>query len=194
MLDVLEPANRMKRTGRVFVVAGPSGAGKDTLIREAMKDLDIHLSVSATTREPRRGEVNGRDYRFICDEDFDRLMAENAFLEWKEVYGKRYGTLKSEVEETVASGTDVILEIDVKGALEVRSRLEDATLVFIMPPSLAELEARLRGREADREGEIKTRTDIAPSEIEIGNKEFDVIIVNDDIVQAAGELATILGR
>lgn len=194
MLDVLEPANRMKRTGRVFVVAGPSGAGKDTLIREAMKDLDIHLSVSATTRQPRRGEVNGRDYRFICDEDFDRLMAENAFLEWKEVYGRRYGTLKSEVEETVASGTDVILEIDVKGALEVRSRLEDATLVFIMPPSLAELEARLRGREADQEGEIKTRTDIAPSEIEIGNKEFDVIIVNDDIVQAAGELATILGR
>lgn len=184
----------MKRTGRVFVVAGPSGAGKDTLIREAMKDLDIHLSVSATTRQPRRGEVNGREYRFICDEDFDRLMAENAFLEWKEVYGRRYGTLKSEVEETVASGTDVILEIDVKGALEVRSRLEDATLVFIMPPSLAELEARLRGREADQEGEIKTRTDIAPSEIEIGNKEFDVIIVNDDIVQAAGELATILGR
>ena len=184
----------MKRTGRVFVVAGPSGAGKDTLIREAMKDLDIHLSVSATTRQPRQGEENGRDYRFIYDEDFDRLVAEDAFLEWKEVYGRRYGTLKSEVEEAVASGTDVILEIDVKGAQEVRSRLEDATLVFIMPPSLAELEARLRGREADREGEIKTRMDIAPSEIEIGNKEFDVIIVNDDIARAAGELATILGR
>lgn len=194
VLEALEPANRMKRTGRVFVVAGPSGAGKDTLIREVMKDFDIHLSVSATTRQPRMGEVNGRDYRFISDEDFDRLMAENAFLEWKEVYGRRYGTLKSEVEEAVASGTDVILEIDVKGALEVRSRLEDATLVFIMPPSLAELEARLRGREADQEGEIKTRTDIAPSEIEIGKKEFDVIIVNDDIVRAAGELATTLGR
>ncbi len=178
----------------MFVVAGPSGAGKDTLIREVMKDFDIHLSVSATTRLPSMGEVNGRDYRFISDEDFDRLMAENAFLEWKEVYGRRYGTLKSEVEEVVASGTDVILEIDVKGALEVRSRLEDATLVFIMPPSLAELEARLRGREADQEGEIKTRTDIAPSEIEIGKKEFDVIIVNDDIVRAAGELATTLGR
>ena len=87
--------------------------------------------------------MNGRDYRFICDEDFDRLLAEKAFLEWKEVYGRRYGTLKSEVEEAVATGTDVILEIDVKGALEVRSRLEDATLVFIMPPSLEELEARL---------------------------------------------------
>ena len=184
----------MKRTGRVFVVAGPSGAGKDTLIREVMKDLDIHLSVSVTTRQPRLGEVNGRDYRFISDEDFDRLMAENAFLECKEVYGRRYGTLKSEVEEAVASGTDVILEIDVKGALEVRSRLEDATLVFIMPPSLAELETRLRGREADHEGEIKTRTDIAPLEIEIGKKEFDVIIVNDDIERAAADLATILGR
>lgn len=184
----------MNKTGRVFVVAGPSGAGKDTLIREVMRDLEVHLSVSVTTRGPRPGEVDGRDYRFVSDDEFDRLVAGGEFLEWKEVYGKRYGTLASEVEGQTASGRDVVLEIDVKGALEVKSRLESAKLIFIMPPSMGELETRLRGREADGEGEIKTRMDIAPWEMEVGRKEFDVIIVNDDRVRAAGELARALGR
>ena len=184
----------MKGTGRVFVVAGPSGAGKDTLIKEVLKDLDAHLSVSATTRKPRAGEKDGRDYRFLSDKEFDRLVADGAFLEHKDVFDRRYGTLKSEVDEVVASGRDVILEIDVQGALEVRSRLPDATLIFIMPPSLDELEARLRNREADDEGEIRKRTGMAPGEIEVGTREFDEIIVNDDVSRAARELARILGR
>jgi guanylate kinase len=184
----------MNRTGMVFVVAGPSGAGKDTLIKEVMKDLDVHLSVSATTRKPRPGEEEGRDYRFVSDDEFDRLVAADDFLEWKEVYGRRYGTLASEVEQQTASGTDVILEIDVKGALEVKSRLESAKLIFIAPPSMGELEARLRGREADSEDEIKTRMDLAPWEMEVGRKEFDQIIVNDVIAKAAGKLAEALGR
>ncbi len=184
----------MSGSGRVFVVAGPSGAGKDTLIKEVLKDLDAHLSVSATTRKPRSGEVDGRDYRFLSDEEFDRLVATGQFLEHKEVFGRRYGTLRSEVEEVTGSGRDVILEIDVQGALDVKSTIPDATLVFIMPPSLEELEARLRGREADDEREIITRTGIAPEEIEVGKREFDEIIVNDDVSKAAGELARIMGR
>lgn len=184
----------MKRTGKIFVVAGPSGAGKDTLIKRVVGGSDLHLTVSATTRKPRVGEVEGKDYQFISDEEFDRLVAEGAFLEWKDVYGNRYGTLESEVNEAVDAGKDVVLEIDVKGALDVKARVDGAVLVFIMPPSMEELEARLRGREADGEGEIKTRTETAPWEIEMGNKEFDVVIVNDDIDRAAGELAGVLGR
>jgi guanylate kinase len=182
------------KKGRIFVIAGPSGAGKDTLIKRAIEDLNVRLSVSATTRKPRPGEVDGRDYRFLSDRKFDRLVASEAFLEWKDVYGNRYGTLKSDVEDAISAGLDVILEIDVKGALDIKSRVEEAILVFIMPPSMEELEARLRGREADQESEIKTRTEIAPWEMEMGEKEFEIVIVNDDIDKAAGELAMILGR
>lgn len=184
----------MNKNGRLFVVAGPSGTGKDTLIKEVMKDHDLHLSVSATTRSPRPGEVNGRDYMFVSDQEFDSLVARGAFLEWKAVFGKRYGTLSSEVDKALAAGKDVILEIDVKGALEVKSKVQDAKLIFITPPSMEELEGRLRGREAGEEAEIGARIDIAPREIEVGEKEFDVIIVNDDISRAAGELAKALGR
>jgi len=184
----------MVKKGRIFVIAGPSGAGKDTLIKRAIENLDVHLSVSATTRKPRPGEVEGSDYRFLSDREFDRLVASDAFLEWKDVYDNRYGTLKCEVEDAISAGLDVILEIDVKGALDIKSRVEDAVLVFIMPPSMEELEARLRGREADPESEIKTRTEIAPWEIEMGEKEFEIVIVNDDIDRAVGELAMVLGR
>ncbi len=184
----------MKRNGRLFVVAGPSGTGKDTLIKEVMKNHDLQLSVSATTRKSRPGEVDGRDYTFVSDQDFENLVARGAFLEWKEVFGRRYGTLAGEVDKALASGKDVILEIDVKGALEVKSKVPDAKLIFIMPPSLEELEARLRGRGADGEGEIGRRIDIAPREMVVGEKEFDVIIVNDDISRAASELAKALGR
>jgi guanylate kinase len=184
----------MEKNGRLFVVAGPSGTGKDTLIEEVMKDHDLHLSVSATTREPRPGEVDGRDYIFVSDEEFESLAARGAFLEWKEVFGRRYGTLAGEVDSALASGRDVILEIDVQGAREVKSKVPDAKLIFIMPPSMEELEARLRSRKADGESEISDRIDIAPREMVIGEREFDVIIVNDDIERAAGELAKALGR
>jgi len=184
----------MNKNGRLFVVVGPSGTGKDTLIKEVMKDQDVHLSVSATTRKPRPGEVDGRDYVFVSDQEFENLVARGAFMEWKEVFGRRYGTLASEVDKALADGKDVILEIDVKGAREVKSKVPDAKLIFIMPPSMEELEARLRGREADDEDEIEGRIDMAPREMVIGEKEFDVIIVNDDISRAAGELAKALGR
>lgn len=183
----------MERKGRVFVVAGPSGAGKDTLIRKALQKVeDIHYSVSATTRPPREGEVEGRDYYFLSDDEFDRLAAQGALLESEEVFGKRYGTLRSEVETATASGKNILLELDVKGALNVKSKMNDAVLIFIMPPSLEELESRLEKRRLDKEGDIKLRTDIAPREMEIGRNSFDVIIVNDDADKATEKLASVL--
>lgn len=184
----------MEKKGRVFVVAGPSGAGKGTLLDLALEGSGTHRTVSATTRAPRAGETDGREYRFVSDEEFDRLVAEGAFLEHKDVYGHRYGTLASEVEEQVRAGRDVVLEIDVKGALEVKARLPEARLVFIMPPSPEELEARLRGRGADRESDIRVRSEVAPWEMEAGRRDFDRVIVNDDVRRAAAELARELGR
>jgi len=183
----------VERKGRVFVIAGPSGAGKDTLIRKALQKVEnMHYSVSATTRPPREGEVEGRDYYFLSEGDFDRLVAEGDFLESEEVFGNRYGTLKSEVETATASGKNVLLELDVKGALNVKSKIEDALLVFIMPPSLEELESRLEKRRLDGEDDIKLRTDVAPWEIEIGRNSFDIIIVNDDADKATEKLASVL--
>jgi guanylate kinase len=184
----------MSETGRLFVVAGPSGAGKDTLISKVMKAGGVHLSVSATTRKAREGEEDGRDYRFLTDEEFDRLVEQGAFLEWKEVYGNRYGTLREEVDEAIASGKDVILEIDVKGALDVKAKAPEARLIFVMPPTMDELETRLRGRKADTEEEIEVRMETAPWEIEKGRNEFDHLIVNDDVERAARELARVMGR
>jgi guanylate kinase len=183
----------LERKGRVFVVAGPSGAGKDTLIGKALQKVDdIHYSVSATTRTPREGEVEGRAYYFLSEDEFDKLVAQDEMLEWEEVFGNRYGTLKSEVEEARASGKNILLELDVKGALNVKARMEDALLIFIMPPSIEELESRLEKRRLDEDRDIKLRTDIAPREIEIGRNNFDVVIVNDDADQATEKLASVL--
>lgn len=183
----------MGESGRIFVVAGPSGAGKDTLISRALENLEqIHFSVSVTTREPAAGEVDGGDYHFISEQRFDELAGQDAFLEWEEVFDKRYGTLKSEVYEATSSGKDVLLEIDVKGALCVRSKIPEAMLIFIMPPSLEDLRERLNARKREGEGAINKRIDIAPEEVEVGRKEFDVIIVNDDVDRAAGELERLL--
>jgi guanylate kinase len=183
----------LETKGRVFVVAGPSGAGKGTLIRKALQKVDnVHYSVSATTRPPREGEVEGRDYYFLTDDDFNRMAERSDFLESEEVFGNRYGTLRKEVEDATKSGRNVLLELDVKGALNVKSKIVDALLIFIMPPSLDELESRLEKRRLDGEDDIKKRTDIAPSEIEVGSNSFDIIIVNDNAEMAAEELASMM--
>jgi guanylate kinase len=182
----------MDKRGMVFVVAGPSGAGKDTLIKRALQEVPAHLSVSATTRAPREGEEDGRDYHFLGEEEFDRLVAEGAFLEWANVFGGKYGTLASEVEETRERGIDVILEIDVQGALQVKEKLPDAEFVFIMPPSLEALADRLRRRGLDSGREIDHRLKTAPGEIEVGKHAFDGIIVNDDLEKATEELIRVL--
>ena len=181
------------KKGRLFVVAGPSGAGKGTLIDRAVGEVEgIHRSVSATTRSPREDEVDGRDYYFISDKEFEEHVREGDFLEWKDVYGNKYGTLLKEVEGHLQSGENVLLEIDVKGALEVKSKARDALLIFIMPPSIEELEARLKNRNTDQAGEIMTRMEVAPVEIETGKRDFDIQVLNDDIGEASRNLAGIL--
>ena len=175
------------------MVAGPSGAGKGTLIRRVLSETPgVHYAVSATTRSPRQGEVHGKDYYFLSDEEFERLVEQGEFLESEEVYGNRYGTLKSEVRDAVSSGRDVLIEVDVKGALTVRSQLAGALLVFIMTPSMEELESRLRKRGTDSDSEIRARIEVAPWEVKTGECDFDVVIVNSDVGEAADRLARVL--
>jgi len=177
----------------VFVVAGPSGAGKDTLIARALEELPgMHYSVSATTRPRRKGEIDGRDYYFISEEEFDDRLKEGQFLEWEEVFGRKYGTLKSEITGALADGKDVLLELDVKGALQARSKLSDSVLIFIMPPSVEELRSRLEKRDQNEDEDITTRMKVAPREIEVGKREFDRIIVNRDAEDAARSLIELL--
>lgn len=185
------------KKGRVFVIAGPSGAGKGTVTGLALEKMgargtDFHFSVSVTTRTKRRGDIEGRDYYFVSREDFERLIGEGGLLEYEEVFGSYYGTLKREVEGFVESCQDVILELDVKGALNVKANMPSSLLIFIMPPSIEELHARLlkRGRETDEE--MSGRLEEAPREMGEAER-FDVIIVNDDADRAADELAKVLG-
>ncbi|MBN1288520.1 MAG: guanylate kinase [Actinobacteria bacterium] len=181
------------KKGKIFVVAGPSGVGKDTLIRKAVKGVErLHCSISATTRKPRKGEIDGKDYYFLGENEFEQKVKHGEFLEHKQVYGNKYGTLWEEVKGHIQSGESVLLEIDVQGALDVKSEVKDALLIFIMPPSLEELESRLLNRKTDVTSEIKTRMGTAPAEIEIGKKYFDIIVYNENADEAAEKLAGIL--
>jgi guanylate kinase len=181
--------------GRLFVVSGPSGAGKGTLVKELMRRYPhLRLSISATTRKPRPGEQEGREYFFLSEEEFQRCVAEGAFLEWAEVYGNRYGTFAEQVERELRAGYDLVLEIDVQGALQVKGKMPEAVTVFIQPPSLSELEERLRGRRTDKEEEIKKRLQKAEWEMEKGRHSFDYRIVNDRLEDAADRLAEIYER
>ena len=147
--------------------------------------------MSCTTRDPRPGEVDGRDYRFVTEAEFDRLMAEGAFLEWAEVFGHRYGTLGAPLDEALVEGSDALLEIDVQGAATVRARRADAILVFLRPPSLEELARRLRARHTEDAAELSRR--LASAADEMGQAEwFDHVVVNDDVNRAAGEIAAII--
>lgn len=175
-------------TGDLYVVSGPSGAGKGTLLSLVMSMLDnIWLSVSATTRKPRTGELEGLHYFFISNEEFDNLISMDGLLEWASVHGERYGTLRSEVETRLAEGIDVILEIDPQGALQVLSKEEQAVLIFIEPPSLEELERRLKGRGTENADAIQKR--MADSlELWEYREQYHYVIVNDDLTTAAHEL------
>ena len=182
----------MARRARIFVVSGPSGVGKGTLVtllRERSSCLG--LTVSATTREPRPGERDGVSYYFMDDAEFDRRVAAGEFLEWAWVHGHRYGTLRSEVERVLAAGASVVLEIDVQGGLSVRASMPDAVLVFVEPPSVEELERRLRGRGTEDETQIETRLRNARSEMDRA-PEYDVRIVNDDLERACSELEEVI--
>ena len=180
-------------TGHLFVIAGPSGVGKGTVVRRLRELIpDIELSVSSTTRQPRPGETDGVEYRFVSDEEFDRLIAEDAFLEWAEIFGHhRSGTLGAPVTRARDAGRDVILEIDVQGAAQIRRRAPGASLIFLAPPSREELERRLRGRRTEPEADLERRLADADREME-ASVWFDHVVVNDDVERAAREVADII--
>nr|WP_075576523.1 guanylate kinase [Olsenella timonensis] len=182
----------MARRARAFVVSGPSGVGKGTLVALLRDRVScLGLTVSATTREPRDGERDGVSYHFMDDAEFDRRLAAGEFLEWAWVHAHRYGTLKSEVERVLAGGESVVLEIDVQGGLAVRAAMPDAVLVFIEPPSMDELERRLRGRGTEDEEQVALRLANARSEMARA-PEYDVRIVNDDLDRACRELQEVI--
>ncbi len=182
------------RCGNLFVISGPSGAGKGTLVSRIMQRVsDAWLSISATTRAPREGEVDGVHYLFLGDEEFDQLIAEDGFLEWACVHGRRYGTPARLVRDHMDAGHQVILEIDYQGAFQVRKRLPSAHLIFIEPPSLEELERRLRGRGTEDEALIALRMRNARAEL-ASIDHYDVRFVNDNLDACTDELVSYIER
>lgn len=177
---------------KLFVISGSSGVGKGTLIKEFLKrNPEFKLSVSCTTRQPREGEIHGENYFFLTKDEFKACIERNEFLEWAEFSGNMYGTQRPYIEEKLAQGKNLILEIDTKGALNVKKILPDATLIFILPPSFEELEARLRGRHTETEEAIQKR--LASTKLEIENsKYFDYQVVNDNIEKAVYKLEEIM--
>ena len=180
----------MKR-GRLYVIAAPSGAGKTSLLHALMKKRPgVEFSVSCTTRKPRPGEHDGKDYHFIDRSGFERLQAAGEFIEHANVFGNLYGTRRSVVESALAEGRDLILEIDWQGARQVREHLPEAVQVFVLPPSRAELEARLRRRRSDSEEAIARR--LQESVLEMSHwKDFDYVIVNRDFDAALADLEAV---
>jgi guanylate kinase len=177
---------------KVFVITGPSGVGKGTLIRELCERVPgLELSTSATTRPPRQGEEDGREYHFLGRDEFDRRAAAGEFLEHATYSGNRYGTLRGEVERRLEAGASVVLEIEVQGARQVRAAMPEAVLVFIAPPRPEALEERLRGRATDAADAIAER--LRTAEIELAaQQEFQHVVVNDEVGRAAEELAEVV--
>lgn len=182
----------MARKPHLFVVSGPSGVGKGTLVAELRQRVpSLGLTVSATTRSPREGEIDGVHYHFLSDEEFRSRVDAGDFLEWAHVHGHCYGTLKSEVDRLFAEGRSVVLEIDVQGGLNVRKVWPGAVLVFIEPPSASELERRLRGRGTEDEASIELRLKNSAAEMAAAAS-YDERIVNDDLDRAVDELADLI--
>jgi guanylate kinase len=179
----------MRCVGKVFVITGPSGVGKGTLIEQLLERVpELELSISATTREPRPGEVDGRDYFFLTPEEFRRRLEAGDFLEHASYSGNYYGTLKEEVERRLGKGGSVVLEIEVQGARQVRDELgDDSVLIFIAPPDEQVLRERLEGRGTDSPEDIEQR--LRTAEVELGARsEFPLEVVNDEVQKAASEL------
>jgi guanylate kinase len=173
---------------KVFVITGPSGVGKGTLIEKLLEQApDLELSVSATTREPRPGEADGRDYHFLTPEEFERRVDAGDFLEHADYSGNRYGTLREEVERRLGEGRSVVLEIELQGARQVREAMPEAVQIFIAPPSPEALRERLEGRGTDPPEAIERRLDTAQTELD-AQGEFPHVVVNDDVGTAASNL------
>lgn len=177
--------------GRLFIISGSSGVGKGTVIKEFLKNADnIYLSVSTTTRNPRDGEVHGVNYFYVNKDDFKKAVENGDFLEWAEFGGNCYGTSRSAVEKTLQKGKNVLLEIEVQGAKQVKEKMPEAVTIFILPPSIEEIEKRLRGRGTETEEAIAKRL----KAIEFESQEaqhYDYKVVNDLVERAADEISKI---
>jgi guanylate kinase len=182
----------IKRRGTLVVVSAPSGAGKTTLCHEVRSLVpDLYYSVSYTTRTPRPGEVDGTDFHFVSEAEFVAMRNRDEFAEWATVHGHLYGTPARALEGALGRGLDVLLDIDTHGARQLRQRYPEAVSVFIMAPSMAELEARLRERKSDAAGEIERRLSRAREEIAAW-RQYDYLIINRDVKEAVDQLATII--
>ncbi|HZD37759.1 MAG TPA: guanylate kinase [Actinomycetes bacterium] len=176
------------------MLAGPSGVGKGAIVSRLLAARpDIELSVSATTRPPRPDEIEGRHYFFVDSDTFDRLVAAGGLLEWAEIFGNRYGTPREPVERALAEGRTVVVEIDVQGARQIRAARPDAYMVFIKPPTLEELERRLRTRDTESDEQVRRRLAKASQEL-AAEPEFDASVVNDQLDDAAREVIELVGR
>ena len=182
----------MDYPGNLFVVSAPSGAGKSSLVKALMElDARVQPSVSHTTRAPRGQEKHGREYFFASEQEFDAMVEANGFVEWANVHGRRYGTSRKAIEERVAQGADVVLEIDYQGALQVKQVFKNAVLIFILPPSWDELRSRLERRGEDAADVIELRLKNAAQEMEQASK-FDFVIINEVFERALFDLKTIV--
>jgi len=186
------PSNPPAGRGILFIVSAPSGAGKTTLVERLVEDVPrLKMSRSYTSRAARSGEHDAVDYNFVSRQQFEAMVDGGEFLEWADVFGNLYGTSAADTERVLAAGDDVVLVIDVQGARQVRRRGAEATTVFVMPPSYAELEQRLRGRSKDTEDAIQRRLQVAREEI-AAFPEYDFIVINDDLASAVARLEGIV--
>jgi guanylate kinase len=191
-LETSRTASHAPSRGTLFVVSSPSGGGKGTIIRHVLAVVEnLRYSVSFTTRAPRLGEANGREYFFVDRETFQEMVAAGEFLEWACVHGNLYGTAKNQIIEETAAGADLILEVDVQGAASVRQLLMDSVSIFILPPSYEVLRERLIARGTDLPEELELRLRNAPEELKQYSA-FDYVIINDEIDRAVGQLASII--
>lgn len=177
--------------GLLIVVSGPSGVGKGTICKELLKTQDIFFSVSATTRKAREGEIDGINYFFKTEDDFKKMIENKELLEWAPFCESFYGTPKAAVLEKLENGTDVLLEIDVQGALQVRKHYPEGVYIFVLPPNMQELERRIRGRATETEEVIKLRLSKASNEIDTVNK-YNYIVINDDVEAAVFAIKSII--
>ncbi len=177
--------------GLLFVVSGPSGAGKGTICRRLLQKMDIDLSISMTTRKPRPQEVEGENYYFISEEEFLEIIKNDGFLEYAKVYGNYYGTPKEMVTQKLENGRDVVLEIDIQGALQIKASYPDGIFIFILPPSMAELRKRITGRGSETENDINLRLGETLKEVAYIDK-YDYCVVNGEIDEAVNRVAAII--
>ena len=182
----------MSRKGKLIVLSGPGGVGKSTIVAELKKRDHFYFSVSATTRTPRNGEIDGVAYHFVSEDEFQTMISKNVFLEWADFAGARYGTPRQPVIDALLAGKDVLLEIEIEGARQVKAAMPEALMVFLQPPSMAELEARITNRGTDTPDRISARLALARAEMAAAH-EFDHVLTNhrvDEVIDSLVSLST----